>query len=180
MSRIGRRILNIPEQVKITVDNNNTVKVIGKLGELENTFPNNVKIIIDEKTIKVERKNEEKFSKQMHGTTNSLINSMMIGVTEGFKKELKIVGVGYRASIQGDKLTVNAGYSHPVVLTIPNGIKLELPKPTEIIVSGINKELVGEFSAEIRKIRKPNVYSGKGIMYVDEHIIRKEGKTAGK
>jgi len=179
MSRIGRRILNIPEGVTVTVEDN-TVKVAGQLGTLEKTFPKNVKIIVEEKTVKVERINENKFSKQMHGTANSLINSMMIGVSKGFKKQLKIVGVGYRAALAGDQLTVSAGYSHPVVLTVPKELKLELPKQTEITVSGIDKELVGEFSAEIRKIRKPNVYSGKGIMYADEHIIRKEGKTAGK
>jgi large subunit ribosomal protein L6 len=179
MSRIGRRILEIPKEVTVTV-NNNKVEVTGKLGKLEKTFTDNITVIVEDNMVKVTRKNEEKFSKQMHGTANSLIKSMMIGVSEGFKKELKIVGVGYRAALQGEKLTVSAGYSHPVILMLPKGIKLELPKPVSIIVSGIDKELVGEFSAVIRKIRKPNVYSGKGIMYVDEHIIRKEGKTAGK
>lgn len=179
MSRIGKRILNIPEGVTVTTSNN-SVAVEGKLGKLTKTFPNNITITIDGNSIKVDRKNNEKFSKQMHGTANSLINSMIIGVSQGFKKELKIVGVGYRAALQNDKLTISVGYSHPVILTVPQNIKLELPKPTIVIISGVDKELVGQFSAEIRKTRKPNVYSGKGIMYTDEHIIRKEGKTAGK
>ena len=179
MSRIGKRILEVPENVNVTLSGN-TITIKGPLGELSKTFPDNVAIKFEDNKITVSRKNEAKFSKQMHGTTNSLISSMLLGVTKGFKKELKIVGVGYRASMQGNSITVNAGYSHPITLEIPQDIKIELPKPIQIVVSGINKESVGEFAANIRKIRKPNVYSGKGIMYVDEHIMRKEGKTAGK
>ncbi len=118
--------------------------------------------------------------KMMHGTTRALLHNMVVGVSDGFKKVLEINGVGYRAALQGNKVVVSAGYSHPVELEIPKGLKVELPKNTQIIISGIDKQLVGQFAAEIREVRKPEPYKGKGIKYSDEHIRRKEGKTAKK
>ena len=179
MSRIGKRILKVPDNVEVVL-NNNTVEVSGKLGKLNKSFNDCVSISLEDNLINIERKNDDKFSKQMHGTANSLINSMMIGVSKGFKKELKIIGVGYRANLKNDDLTINVGYSHPIVLKVPEGIKLDLPKATSIIISGIDKRQVGQFAADIRKTRKPNVYSKKGIMYINEQVIWKEGKTAGK
>ena len=139
---------------------------------------NDVKV--EDGKVYVTRKNELKTSKQLHGTTNSVINNMMIGVSEGFKKELEINGVGYRFQVQGNKIVISAGYSHPVELMIPEGIKVEMPEKstTELIVSGYDKQAVTEFAANIRKVRQPEPYKGKGIKYKDEHIRRKEGKKA--
>ncbi|MDE7106545.1 MAG: 50S ribosomal protein L6, partial [Anaeroplasmataceae bacterium] len=128
----------------------------------------------------VKRPNDTKTMKMMHGTTRALLHNMVVGVSDGFTKTLEINGVGYRAQLQGNKVVVSAGYSHPVELEIPKGLKVELPKNTQIIISGIDKQLVGQFAAEIREVRKPEPYKGKGIKYSDEHIRRKEGKTAKK
>ncbi|MDE6047876.1 MAG: 50S ribosomal protein L6, partial [Anaeroplasmataceae bacterium] len=128
----------------------------------------------------VKRPNDTKTMKMMHGTTRALLHNMVVGVSDGFTKTLEINGVGYRAQLQGNKVVVSAGYSHPVELEIPKGLKVELPKNTQIIISGIDKQLVGQFAAEIREVRKPEPYKGKGIKYADEHIRRKEGKTAKK
>ena len=177
MSRIGKKPVMIPEGVTVTIDNQ-TVTVKGPKGELTNTFHSDMKISLEDNSVVVERPSDSKLHKTFHGTTRSLINNMVIGVSEGFKKDLVIKGVGYRAQLQGNTLVLNAGYSHPVEMEIPEGITVEVPKPVNVSVSGINKELVGEFAANIRAVRKPEPYLGKGIRYSDEQIRRKEGKTA--
>ena len=177
MSRIGNRKIVIPEGVSVEL-NDNIVKVTGKLGELSLELPNVIKMEIKDNEITLTRINEIKTTKAMHGTTNANITNMIKGVTEGYKKNLEIIGVGYRFNLQGNKLVINAGYSHPVEIEIPAGLKLELISNTEISVFGISKELVGEFAANIRKVRQPEPYKGKGIRYKDEYIRRKEGKKA--
>ena len=177
MSRIGNRKLVIPEGVSVETEGNN-VKVKGKLGELSLELPSVITIEIDENGITLKRSNEEKFTKALHGTTNANLNNMIIGVTNGYKKNLEIIGVGYRFNVQGNKLVINAGYSHPVEMNIPEGLKVELVSNTEISISGISKELVGEYAANVRKVRAPEPYKGKGIRYKDEYIRRKEGKKA--
>ena len=179
MSRIGNRILTIPAGVEVNVEGN-TITVKGPKGTLNYTFRNNVEVKVEEGKIAVTRKDDSKVSKQLHGTTNSNINNMLIGVSEGFKKELEINGVGYRFQLQGNKLVVTAGYSHTVEMVAPEGVKMEMPEKsqTELIISGYDKQAVTEFAANIREIRKPEPYKGKGIKYKDEHIRRKEGKKA--
>ena len=180
MSRIGNKVIPLPSSVTVTVLEKNLVKVKGPKGELEFQFTPNVSFDVLEKEIVVKRNSDSKLDKTLHGTTRAVLNNMVVGVSEGFKKQLEVRGVGYRAQLQGTKLIVNAGYSHNVELEIPTGLKVELPKNTEIIVSGCDKQLVGEFAANIRAIRKPEPYKGKGIRYVDEVVRRKEGKTAKK
>ena len=179
MSRIGNRVLTIPAGVEVNVNGNN-ITVKGPKGTLEYTFKNNVDVKVEDGKITVTRKDDSKVSKQLHGTTNSNINNMLIGVSEGFKKELEINGVGYRFQLQGNKVVVSAGYSHTVEMVAPEGIKMEMPdkSQTELIISGYDKQAVSEFAANIREIRKPEPYKGKGIKYKDEHIRRKEGKKA--
>ena len=180
MSRIGNRVLNIPAGVEVTLDGNK-ITAKGSKGTLEYTFRNeNVDVQVNDGKVTVTRKNDLKVSKQLHGTTNSNINNMMIGVSEGFKKELEINGVGYRFQLQGNNIVVSAGYSHPITVAVPEGLKAEMPdkSQTELIISGFDKQAVSEFAANIRKIRKPEPYKGKGIKYKDEHIRRKEGKKA--
>lgn len=180
MSRIGNRVLTIPAGVEVNVEGNK-ITTKGPKGTLEFNFKeNNVSVKVEEGKVYVTRKDETKISKQLHGTTNSTINNMLIGVSEGYKKELEINGVGYRFQVSGNKLIITAGYSHPVEMVAPNGIKMEMPdkSTTELVVSGYDKQLVGEFAANIRKVREPEPYKGKGIKYKDEHIRRKEGKKA--
>lgn len=180
MSRIGNRILTIPEGVEVNLDGNN-ITVKGKKGTLDFRFKNDsVDVKVEDGKIHVSRKNELKSTKQLHGTTNALINNMLIGVSEGFKRELEINGVGYKFQLQGNKIVVSAGYSHTVIVDIPEGIKVEMPEKstTELIISGYDKQAVSEFAANIRKIRKPEPYKGKGIKFKEEHIRRKEGKKA--
>ena len=177
MSRIGNRKIVIPEGVSVTLEEN-IVKVSGKLGELTLELPSVIKMEVVDNTITLTRENEIKQTKALHGTANANITNMIKGVTEGYKKDLEIVGVGYRFNLKGNTLVINAGYSHPVEMEIPAGLKVEAISNTEISVSGINKELVGEFSANIRKVRQPEPYKGKGIRYKDEYIRRKEGKKA--
>ena len=163
MSRIGNRVLTIPAGVEVNVNGNN-ITVKGPKGTLEYTFKNNVDVKVEDGKITVTRKDDSKVSKQLHGTTNSNINNMLIGVSEGFKKELEINGVGYRFQLQGNKLVVSAGYSHAVEMVAPEGIKMEMPdkSQTELIISGYDKQAVSEFAANIREIRKPEPYKGKG------------------
>ena len=175
MSRIGNRIITIPEGVTVTVEND-VVTVKGPKGELSQKMLKGISMKQEEGQITLTRENEN--AKAMHGTMNALINNMIIGVTKGYEKGLEIVGVGYRFNVQGKKLVINAGYSHPVNVDIPEGITVESVSNTEITVKGINKVLVGEFAANIRKVRLPEPYKGKGIRYKDEHIRRKEGKKA--
>ena len=179
MSRVGKRILTIPEGTTIQVSGSQ-VEVNGKNGKISRSFSPLIKIEINDNKVTTIATNQEKHTKQLHGTTNSLLQNMIEGVTHGFKKEIIIKGVGYKALLKGDKLEVIAGYSHPVLLDIIEGAKVEVVKPTEIIVSGIDKQKVGHMAALIRNIRRPNPYSGKGIMYRDEVIRRKEGKAASK
>ena len=175
MSRIGNRILTLPAGVTLTVDGN-VVTVKGPKGELSTEINENIKVKVEGSEVTLERKSDE--FKNFHGTANANINNMIIGVSKGYEKALESVGVGYRFNVQGKKLVVTAGYSHPVNVEVPEGITLENPSNTELIVKGIDKRLVGEFAANVRKIRKPEPYTGKGIRYKDEHIIRKVGKKA--
>ncbi len=180
MSRIGNRILTIPSGVEVNVDGNK-VTTKGPKGTLEFNFRNeSVDVKVEGTEVHVTRKNELKQSKQLHGTTNSVINNMLTGVSEGFKRELEINGVGYRFQVQGNKVVVYAGYSHPVELEIPAGLKVEMPEKsqTELVISGYDKQAVSEFAANIRKVRQPEPYKGKGIKFKEEHIRRKEGKKA--
>ena len=175
MSRIGNRIISIPAGVTVT-EENGVVTVKGPKGELKQKVLKDISMKVEDNQIKLERANEN--AKAMHGTMNSLVNNMIIGVTKGYEKGLEIIGVGYRFNVQGKKLVISAGYSHPVNMQIPEGITVEANGNTEITVKGIDKVLVGEFAANIRKVRKPEPYKGKGIRYKDEHVRRKEGKKA--
>ena len=175
MSSIGNGIITIPEGVTVE-NNNNVVTVKGPKGTLEQHMLKDITMKVEGNAITLERANEN--AKAMHGTMNALINNMIKGVTQGYEKGLEIVGVGYRFNVQGQKLTISAGYSHPVVIEVPQGLTVESVSNTEITVKGIDKVLVGEFAANIRKVRKPEPYKGKGIRYKDEHVRRKEGKKA--
>ena len=175
MSRIGNRIIAIPAGVTIE-ETDGVVTVKGPKGELKQPMLKDISMKVEENEVKLERANEN--AKAMHGTMNALVNNMIIGVTKGYEKGLEIVGVGYRFNVQGKKLVINAGYSHPVNMEVPEGITVESVSNTEITVKGIDKVLVGEFAANIRKVRMPEPYKGKGIRYKDEHIRRKEGKKA--
>ena len=176
MSRIGNRVLTIPENVNVVVEDN-TVTVKGPKGSLDFPLTNDVIVKIDGNTLTVER-TDTKNSNSMQGTTNAIIRNMIDGVSKGFEKGLEIIGVGYRFQVQGKLLTINAGYSHPVKITVPEDLTVEAVSNTEIVVKGIDKQLVGEFAANVRKVRKPEPYKGKGIRYKDEVIRRKEGKKA--
>lgn len=182
MSRIGNRILTIPANTSITLEANNLLTVTGTKGSLKKLLPNVIKINVDKdkNIISTIRSDDNKKSKQLHGTTNSLINGMLTGTSTGFMKELEINGVGYRATVQGNILNLALGYSHPIKFEIPQGITIVAPKPTVLQISGIDKQLIGEVAAKIRKFREPEPYKGKGIKYKNEHIRRKEGKAAGK
>ena len=175
MSRIGNRIITVPEGVTVELTDN-VVIVKGPKGTLQQTMLKDITMKQEEGKITLERKNEN--AKAMHGTMNALINNMIIGVTKGYEKGLEIIGVGYRFNVQGQKLVISAGYSHQVEMQIPQGLTVESSSNTEITVKGIDKVLVGEFAANIRKVRPPEPYKGKGIRYKDEHVRRKEGKKA--
>ena len=177
MSRIGNRKLVIPQGVTVEIVENN-VKVTGPKGTLSLPIMENIVVEVNENELLVKRRNEQIKTKAMHGTTNANLKNMIEGVTNGFSKGLEIIGVGYRFTLKGNVLVVSAGYSHPVEMEIPEGLTVESVSNTEIKVSGIDKTLVGEFAANIRKVRKPEPYKGKGIRYKDEHVRRKEGKKA--
>ena len=179
MSRIGNRKIVIPEGVTVTVENS-VVTVKGPKGELSLEINRDITVNINENELTVTRPNDLKLMKSLHGTTNANIKNMIIGVSEGYKKELEIVGVGYRFQVAGNKINVNAGFSHPVEVIVPADLKVEQVNTTEIAISGIDKQKVSEFAANIRKLRKPEPYKGKGIRYKGEHIRRKEGKKAAK
>lgn len=179
MSRIGNRVIHIPSDVTVTLDGNK-VTVKGPKGELTEEFNNLISINIEDNKLTCKRTNEELFTKSIHGTTNALIENMIIGVSKGYTVELETVGVGYRFQVTGKQINVSAGFSHPVVVDIPEGITVEAPSTTELKLSGIDKQKVTEFAANIRKIRKPEPYKGKGIRYKGEVIRRKEGKKASK
>ena len=179
MSRIGKRVLTIPAGVTVDV-NDNKVTVKGPKGSLNLDVIKTLNVKVEGTELTVEKLKEDKFTNQMHGTTNANIHNMIVGVSEGFKKELEIIGVGYRFAVSGNTLTVQAGYSHPVKMEIPAGISVNAISATEIEVSGADKIVVGEFAANIRKVRQPEPYKGKGIRYKGEHVRHKEGKKASK
>lgn len=177
MSRIGNAPIEIPQGVEVKVAQGNNVTVKGPKGTLSQVLNDEMSIDIKDGIINISRPSDVKRHKSLHGLTRALLNNMVVGVTNGFTKELEINGVGYRAQKQGNKLVLNLGYSHPVEMEEISGIEIEVPAPNKIIVRGIDKQLVGEFAANIRKKRLPEPYKGKGVKYVDEQIRRKEGKT---
>ncbi len=177
MSRIGERKLVIPEGVTATLEGSE-VTIKGSKGELKLNVSPLIEVKIEEGSIKTIQKNPSKEANMVQGTSNSLINNMLIGVSKGFEKGLEAVGVGYRFNVQGNKIVVNAGFSHPVEVLIPEGLSAELVSATEITIKGIDKQKVSEFAANVRKIREPEPYKGKGIRYKDEVVRRKEGKKA--
>ena len=176
MSRIGNKPITIPDGVEVTL-NDRVITVKGPKGTLTKEITTPIDVKVEGGIVKVERPNDEPKNKSLHGLTRALINNMITGVKEEYKKELEINGVGYRAQKQGKKLVLTLGYSHPVEMEEPEGITFDVPSPNQIIVRGIDKELVGQTAAVVRTKRPPEVYRGKGIKYADEHIRRKEGKT---
>jgi large subunit ribosomal protein L6 len=178
MSRIGNKVIQVPASVTVTVSPENYTVVKGPKGQLEFQFNQLLNIHLEGNEIKITRPNDEIFTRKIHGTTRALLSNMITGVSEGFKKQLEIRGVGYRAALQGNVVNLSMGYSHPVNLEIPAGLTVTIPKNTDVIIEGADKQVVGEFAAKIRSVRKPEPYLGKGIRYVDEYVPRKAGKTA--
>jgi large subunit ribosomal protein L6 len=180
MSRIGNSPVAVPSGVEVTVANR-TVTVKGPKGSLSRVIPGDIEITQDDGALTFVRPNDERRNRALHGLTRSLVNNMVVGVTVGYKKELEIVGVGYRAEAQGpNALRLNLGFSHPVNVAAPEGISFEVPVPTQVVVTGIDKEVVGQVAANIRSIRKPEPYKGKGVRYAGERILRKAGKAGKK
>jgi len=179
MSRIGKAPITVPSGVDVTISGRN-VTVKGPKGTLSRDIPGDIIVRKEEDTIVVERPNDERQNRSLHGLSRTLVSNMVIGVTDGFVKELEIVGVGYRAEAAGSDLRLALGFSHPVMVPAPAGISFEIPVQTRVIVKGIDKELVGQVAANIRAIRKPEPYKGKGVRYLGEHIVRKAGKTGKK
>ena len=177
MSRIGERKLTIPEGVEVVIDGNN-VTVKNSKNELSIKVNPLVEVSVEENTLVTKKRKDNKEANMMQGTTNSLINGMLEGLSKGFEKGLEAVGVGYRFNVQGNKIVVNAGYSHPVEVIVPEGLSVELVSTTEITIKGYDKQKVSEFAANVRKIREPEPYKGKGIRYKGEYVRRKEGKKA--
>ena len=180
MSRIGRAPITVPAGVEVSIADNNVVTVKGAKGTLTQQFNANMAIALENGVVTVSRPNDAKENRALHGLTRTLINNMIVGVTEGFKKELDVNGVGYRVAKEGNKLVMNLGFSHQVIMEEKEGISIEVPGPNKIIISGADKQKVGQFAAEVREKRRPEPYKGKGIKYVDEVIRRKAGKTGGK
>lgn len=178
MSNIGKQPITIPDGVDVNINKDRLI-VKGKLGELSMNFKSLIKIDLSDNILTFKRMNNNKSSRELHGLYRALVNNMVNGVTNGYKKELNMNGVGYTAELKNDFLLVNAGYSHPVYLEIPTEVKIEVPNATTIIISGVSKQNVGDVAAKIRSIRKPEPYKGKGIKYSDEIIRRKAGKTVG-
>jgi large subunit ribosomal protein L6 len=176
MSRIGSSPISLPSGVEVKV-NGDTVVVKGPKGSLTQAVNSAITVVVDDGTVTVSRRDDERQNRALHGLTRALINNMVIGVSEGYTKELTAVGVGYRASLKGNTLELLVGFSHPVNIETPEGITLDVPEPTKIIVSGIDKQKVGQVAANIRAVRPPEPYKGKGIRYVDEHVRRKAGKA---
>jgi large subunit ribosomal protein L6 len=178
MSRIGKQPIAIPSGVTVTVSDSNEVTVKGSKGTLTQKVNPNITVEQKDGQVVVTRPNDHRDNRSMHGLYRALIANMVHGVSEGFSKELQIVGTGYRAQAQGTKLTLNVGYSHPVEIMAPEGVTFETPSNTQIFVRGINNQVVGQVAADIRQVRKPEPYLGKGIRYADEHVRRKEGKAS--
>ncbi|MGX7394216.1 50S ribosomal protein L6 [Carnobacterium mobile] len=176
MSRIGNKTITVPEGVTVT-RNENEVTVKGPKGELTRSFSPVITMTVEGNEISFTRPNDLKENRAMHGTMRANLNNMIVGVTEGFEKGLELIGVGYRAQLQGNKLVMSVGYSHPVEFDIEEGLTVEVPSNTRVLIKGANKERVGELAANVRAIRPPEPYKGKGIRYVDEFVRRKEGKT---
>lgn len=179
MSRIGKMPITVPAGVTVTIENN-FVTVKGPKGELSRQINKNMKLTLDNGVLTVERPNDEKENRSLHGLTRTLINNMVVGVTQGFSKTLEINGVGYRCALQGKNINFTLGFSHPVVKEPPAGITFEVPSPNKIVVSGANKEVVGAVAADIRTLRPPEPYKGKGIRYEGEFVRRKVGKAGAK
>lgn len=179
MSRVGKKPITVPKGVTVT-KNENIIKVKGPKGELQAEVHKNISIEIKDGELNVQRPDDSKQNKALHGLTRALIQNMVKGVTEAYQKTLEIVGVGYKAEQKGENLLLNIGYSHPIYLIPPASITVQAATPTQIVISGIDKQLVGMISSKIRSFRKPEPYKGKGIKYSNEQIIRKAGKTAGK
>ena len=175
MSRIGKKPVSVPQGVTANVEGQ-TVKVKGPKGALQLVIPDEVAVKMDKAGIQVDPRNETKRARSMWGTSRTLINNLMTGVTKGYERKLEITGVGYRAAVQGKNLQLSLGYSHEVNYPIPEGIAIATPKPTEIVITGIDRKKVGQVAAEIREYRPPEPYKGKGVKYADEYIFRKEGK----
>ena len=179
MSRIGRAPITVPAGVTVTV-NGNVVEVKGAKGTLSQEFHKDMNISVDGNVITVTRPSEEKLHKSLHGLTRTLVNNMIIGVSQGYTKELEINGIGYRAAKNGKDVNLTVGYSHPVIVSDTDDVKVDVPAPNKLVVSGIDKQKVGQFAAEIRGLKPPEPYKGKGIKYANEVIRRKEGKAGGK
>lgn len=179
MSRIGKKPVELPAGVQVSVSGENNVTVKGPLGQLEQQMPQDIQISIEDNQALVTRPSDQKEHRALHGLTRSLLANMVEGVTKGYVRNLELVGVGYRAALQGKDISLTVGYSHPVLINAPQGIEFEVPAPTKISVKGIDKQAVGQIAAEIRAVRKPEPYLGKGIKYEGEQIRRKVGK-AGK
>lgn len=178
MSRVGRSPIPVPKGVEVTIDGTR-VTVKGPKGTLEHTVPATITVSAQEDQIIVERADDDRTNRSLHGLTRSLVNNMVVGVSEGYRKELDIIGVGYRATAKGsNKLELALGFSHPVTVEAPEGISFEVPTPTNVSVIGIDKQIVGQVAADIRSLRKPEPYKGKGVRYRDEHVMRKAGKAA--
>ena len=180
MSRIGNAPVEIPAGVTVTLGEENLMTVKGPKGELSRHIHPEMKVTVEGNVLKVERPSDDKTHRSLHGLSRSLIHNMVVGVTEGFSKNLEINGVGYRAQKQGKNLNLSLGFSHPVIVEPPKGIEFDVPSPNAITVKGIDKEVVGQIAAEIRGFREPEPYKGKGIKYAGEHIRRKEGKAGAK
>jgi len=180
MSRIGKAPIPVPSGVTVTIADRH-ITVAGSKGTLERDLPGVIQVRQDDGQLLVERPDDERENRSLHGLTRSLVNNMVVGVTDGFTKELEIIGVGYRAEAQGpNKLRLSLGFSHPVMVDAPEGVTFEVPAPTRVIVRGIDKETVGQVAANIRSIRKPEPYKGKGVRYLGEKVLRKAGKTGKK
>lgn len=177
MSRVGKSPITLPKGVEVDVTGGNHVNVKGPRGALERSFDERISVSVVEGVVTVERADDERESRALHGLSRSLLNNMVVGVAEGYVRELQTVGVGYRASLQGKRLELQVGFSHPVHIEAPDGITFEVPESTRIIVSGIDKQLVGQAAADIRQVKPPEPYKGKGIRYLGEHVRRKAGKA---
>ena len=180
MSRIGRAPISVPAGVEVTLGEGNRITVKGPKGTLERTLVPQMKIELNDGTIQVTRPDDEKQNRSYHGLTRSLVNNMVVGVTQGFEKKLEINGVGYRAAKEGNNLVMNLGYSHQVIVSETEDIQIDVPGPNQVVIKGIDKQKVGQFAADVRKKRPPEPYKGKGIKYDTERIRRKEGKTGAK